>query len=105
MHVRLKRRVGLLAIIVIVACVFAVAVSPRTPSGVVIGVLSGVAIAFPLGILDILLNGALADRAHCLPVAVMLLVGVCAHHVLRTGVCYCSSRGQHVSLRDMAAAS
>jgi len=73
LHVRTRRRVRVLAVVTAVACVFALAVSRRTPNGIVIGLLSGIGIACPIGILEIMLNSRLADLVHRLPVAVTLL--------------------------------
>ena len=74
MHVRIRRRVRIVGVVTIVVCVFSVATAPRTPSGVTIALVSGVAISCSLAMLEILLNSRFADLTHRLPVAVTLLL-------------------------------
>jgi adenylate cyclase len=82
LHVRVRRRVRMVAVVTIVACVFSIAISSRTPSGVATALLSATAISGALATLEIQLNTRFADLVHRLPVAVTLL--------LRT-ICYGSA--------------
>ena len=74
MHIRTRRRVRIVGIATIVACVFAIAIAPRTPSGVVIALLSAATISGALSTLEIQLNTRFAGLVHRLPVAVTLLL-------------------------------
>lgn len=74
MHIRTRRRVRIVATATLVACVFAIAIAPRTPSGVAIALLSATAISGALSTLEIQLNTRFAGLAYRLPVAVTLLL-------------------------------
>jgi hypothetical protein len=68
LHVRARRRVRMVAVVTIVACVFSIAISSRTPSGVATALLSATAISGALATLEIQLNTRFADLVHRLPV-------------------------------------
>ena len=73
MHVRVRRRVRIVAVAAIVACVFSITVSPHTRSGVATALLSATVITGVLVTLEIQLNTRFAGLVHQLPVAVTLL--------------------------------
>jgi adenylate cyclase len=74
LHVRIRRRVRIVAVITIVVCVFSLATARPTPSGVAVALLSAVTISCTLAMLEIALNTRFADLVRRLPVAVTLLL-------------------------------
>jgi adenylate cyclase len=76
LHVKVRRRVRIVAVATIVACVFSIAISPHTPSGVATALLSATVISGALATLEIQLNTRLAGLVHRLPVAVTLLLRI-----------------------------
>jgi adenylate cyclase len=74
LHVRIRRRVRVVAVVTVAVCVFSLATAPRTPSGVTIALLSGVTLSCTLAMLEIALNTRFAELVRRLPVAVTLLL-------------------------------
>jgi adenylate cyclase len=74
LHVRIRRRVRLVAVITIVVCLFSIATAARTPRGVTIALLSGVTLSCTLAMLEIALNTRFADLVRRLPVAVTMVL-------------------------------
>jgi adenylate cyclase len=74
LHVRIRRRIRIVAVITSIAAVFSIATATQTPSAVTISVLSGVTISCTLAMLEIALNTRFADLVRRLPVAMTLLV-------------------------------
>jgi adenylate cyclase len=74
LHIRIRRRVRIVAVITIVVCAFSLATAQRTPSGVAIALLSGATISCTLAMLEIALNTRFADLVRRLPVAVIWLL-------------------------------
>lgn len=74
LHVRTLRRLRIVAVVTALSCAFAIALASPTPSAIATGVLSGIGIACPLALLEILLNSRLADLVHRLPVVVTFLI-------------------------------
>jgi adenylate cyclase len=74
LHVRIRRRVRIVAVVTIVVCIFSLATRPRTPNAVTIALLSGVTLSCTLAMLEIALNTRFADLVRRVPVAATLLL-------------------------------